>query len=147
MHSEFQILLYRWSKCMIYYLATIRNHIVMTEKCTTVNISRNKLANENEHGIKVSQNNLQCKYTTYVLEKKKNKRKARPSYDFFLTHTFNAFYSLDYSYCTSLDIKKLFRKHYTGLLQCISFSPKSLCMCQGVWEGRHHRASNTKWLL
>lgn len=35
----------------------------------------------------------------------KTREKARPSYDFFLTHTFNALYSLDYSYCTSLNIK------------------------------------------
>lgn len=34
----------------------------MTEKCTSVKTFQNKLANDNEHGIKVSQNNLQCKY-------------------------------------------------------------------------------------
>lgn len=34
----------------------------MTEKCATVKTFQNKLANDNEHGIKVSQNNLQCKH-------------------------------------------------------------------------------------
>lgn len=95
---------------MSYYLATIWNHIVTIEKYTTVKTFQNKLANDNEHGIKVSQNNLQCKYKLlfdlHLFWKKKTREKARPSYDFFLTHTFNAFYSLDYSNFTSLNIKK-----------------------------------------
>lgn len=119
-------LTYRWSKCMSYYLATIWNHNVTTEKYTTIKTFQNKLANDNEHGIKVSQNNLQCKYKLLFdlhLFWKKTREKARPSYDFFLTHTFNAFDSLDYSYFTSLNIKKkkIFRKPYTGLLQCYQF--------------------------
>lgn len=48
----------------------------MTEKCTTVKTFQNKLANDNEHGIKVSQNNLQCKYTTHALKNKTREKQG-----------------------------------------------------------------------
>lgn len=76
MHSEFQ----KPDLWMIQMHELLFSHNMKPHcndrKCTTAKAFQNKLANDNEHGIKVSQNNLQCKYTTYALKKKQEKSKA-----------------------------------------------------------------------
>lgn len=119
----------------------------MIEQGTTVeNLPKTGCsANDNEHGIKLSQNNLQSKYTflLHMFWEKQLREKQGLPYDFFLTHTFNGFYSLVFTVLART--LKIYIENPTQGSCCVSdFTATSPWMCQGVWERRPTNASNTK---